>query len=245
MYGETGRLPIYISTAISYIKYWHRVINIDIKQNVLLREAYIENERIKSAWLISIEKLLNMINVSPEKASKLKCPNLGQMLLTKFKAIFECGWKEELYNDTRKKQGGNKLRLYRKYKSNFSLEPYLLSCNQKQRRNLARLRLSSHKLEVETQRYSTTYIPPEERKCKQCDLSVCEDEIHFLIQCPKYEIERKSFFEWFKNNYIDLNIFNDEQKFLYLMSHPNREFNQTFAQFTSKCFEIRYMSNNA
>ena len=33
-----------------------------------------------------------------------------------------------------------------------------------------------------------------DRKCKLCQIDI-EDECHFLLQCPKLEIDRKEFLE--------------------------------------------------
>ena len=236
LYGETGRFPLYISSIVSYLKYWHRLVNL-ADQNVLLNDAVSENVKIRGTWIKGIDKLLKVIDISPQNAKKVKCATLVRMITSKCKLIFENGWKDELFNDIRKRQGGNKLRLYRKYKSNFCTEPYLFHCNHKQRRTLARIRLSCHKLEIEIQRYNHTYIEPENRICKQCNLLKCEDEIHFIIECPKYKIERENFFNNIKNSNLDK--LNNEQKFLYIMSNPNPDFITILAQFISKCLSIR------
>ena len=48
----------------------------------------------------------------------------------------------------------NKLRSYHAYKSGFCVEHYLLQCkNMIYRKNIARLRLSSHKLHIENDQY--------------------------------------------------------------------------------------------
>ena len=37
-------------------------------------------------------------------------------------------------------------------------------------------------------------LPREERICQNCNLNVVENEIHFLIQCTKYKLERAYFY---------------------------------------------------
>ena len=45
-----------------------------------------------------------------------------------------------------------------------------------------KFRISSHQLEIECGRYRK--IPASQRICKLCNLEV-EDELHFLLECPK------------------------------------------------------------
>ena len=46
--------------------------------------------------------------------------------------------------------------------------------------------MSSHMLEIERGRYKRPQVAPENRLCRQCDWDRAEDEIHFLLECPKY-----------------------------------------------------------
>ena len=58
---------------------------------------------------------------------------------------------------------------------------------------LSKLRMSSHRLEVEAGRWARpNIIPVDERKCTTC--RVLEDEYHFVIECSRYVDLR--------NNYI-------------------------------------------
>lgn len=57
--------------------------------------------------------------------------------------------------------------------------------------SLSRLRLSSHRLYIETGRWQQPSIPIDERKCIFCNC--LEDEYHFIIQCRQYRELRKQF----------------------------------------------------
>ena len=50
---------------------------------------------------------------------------------------------------------------------------------------LSKWRLSSHKLKVETGRYTTPLTPRQERVCSECPTCI-EDEYHVVYQCPLY-----------------------------------------------------------
>ena len=106
------------------------------------------------------------------------------------------GWKTDLFDDSRKGSYGNKLRTYRTFKNEFYAETYLNIENPIIRKSIARLRLSSHNLHIETGRYLSgpKRLEPKDRLCKQCNIIECEDEFHFIMKCKLYENVRKECF---------------------------------------------------
>ncbi len=84
-----------------------------------------------------------------------------------------------------------KLRTYKLFKHVFCYEMYLSTIESvKQRMNFARLRVSSHSLEIEMGRYPPRR-PVERRLCKQCGTGSIEDELHFTLICTKYKALRE------------------------------------------------------
>ena len=76
--------------------------------------------------------------------------------------------------------------LYRELCQSFELSPYLISLNNRKHRNsLAKLRLSSHQLFIETSRH--TGVDRRNRKCFLCTQDDTEDEFHFVFICPLYQ----------------------------------------------------------
>ena len=74
-----------------------------------------------------------------------------------------------------------KLRTYKLFKKDFRLENYLIEIeNTKHALALARFRISSHNLRIETGRYGQRKIKPEERLCIYCRSKAVEDEQHFV-----------------------------------------------------------------
>ena len=74
---------------------------------------------------------------------------------------------------------------YRNF-NNFGYQNYIdIVTTEKFRFALSRLRLSSHRLEVETGRWAKpNSIPFENRRCRTCN--ILEDEYHFLLECSRY-----------------------------------------------------------
>ena len=63
--------------------------------------------------------------------------------------------------------------------------------NDELRMNITRWRLSCHKLQIETGRYTVPITPRNERLCKIC--TVVEDELHALFHCPAHTFIRVKF----------------------------------------------------
>ena len=93
--------------------------------------------------------------------------------------------------------GGNKLRSYRLFKSEFHLEPYLLNIQ-----SIA-LRVGCHSLEIEVGRYHKPRpLPVSERRCYIHLRGGGEDDKHFMCVCTRYENLRSELEE--KINTVDL-----------------------------------------
>jgi hypothetical protein len=93
-----------------------------------------------------------------------------------------------------------KLRTYKKL-FNGKMQPYLrLDIPVKFRSLMANLRMSSHKLMIETGRFFN--IKPEEIICPIFKTGV-EDEIHFFLECIQYKEQRDDFLKYCEN--MDLN----------------------------------------
>ena len=60
---------------------------------------------------------------------------------------------------------------------------------------MRKLRLSNHKLAIETGRYSRPFKKPAERICSICKIEM-EDEYHFLNICPAYQENRCSLLDY-------------------------------------------------
>jgi hypothetical protein len=96
-----------------------------------------------------------------------------------------------------------------------TIKDYLLFGNYSQRKLLTKFRISAHDLEIEKGRYIGLKV--HDRKCKLCKIDI-EDECHFLLQCPKLEIERIFFLELIGKEYKNFNSLDVNNKFIWLMS---------------------------
>ena len=178
----------------------------------------IKSPKLLGRWLLSGE---NKALFSPEAFMDIQ--NISIHDIYKPTQGHHKNWKSML-NQT------SKSLCYRKHKLNIKLEPYLLQVrNKKHRRMLAKLRLSDHKLEIETGRHQRPKVDQDKRICRLCNTSEVENEIHFLMQFTRL---RKDFHS--SINFIDKQ--SAEQSYINLMSMKNQDDNIKLADFVSKMF---------
>jgi hypothetical protein len=72
---------------------------------------------------------------------------------------------------------------------------------------------------------------------------VIEDEIHFLIDCPKYNLLRQEFFMFISENNKIFAALSSENKFMWLLSSEDPVICQKLALFIHKYVEVRSDSN--
>ena len=86
-----------------------------------------------------------------------------------------------------------KLQFYKVFKDELSTSDYLPQLrNFNERRNLVKFKISNHKLMIELGRYQTDHMPRESRLCPLCKSNQAKNENHFLFQCSKYSLQRKT-----------------------------------------------------
>ena len=78
-----------------------------------------------------------------------------------------------------------KLEFFNKLYTAGKRSPYVdLLGKRSERSTLSRIRLSAHKLAIESGRYNSTLM--KERCCNVCCTGAMEDETHFLLECKAY-----------------------------------------------------------
>ena len=120
-------------------------------------------------------------------------------------------WRERLLSD-------QKLRTYKKFKTEFGYENYLDNLNIYARQTFARLRISAHTLPIESDRYKRNpSIPSDKRFCLECPDQV-GDEIHFLTECKAFNEDREILFEKVTEEYHNFVNLSKENKMIFLLS---------------------------
>ena len=213
------------------LKYWIRLHSCD---NRLVYKAFQVQNSLHNAghnvWVTQIYNMLHQFNMSAEVQELKK--NLEKMKKIMYDN-FVNEWKRDIVNFPI-------LRSYILYKDSFEMEDYLLLVRDfKLRRNISKLRLSSHFLRIETGRHSKPKIDVEERICLYCDCNKIEDEFHFMLECKLYDEERNCLLTKIKS--IDSTIVTEDTKqtFIRLMSTKEEKLLFSMAKYVTKCFKKR------
>lgn len=123
------------------------------------------------------------------------------------------------------------------FKCQFKYQVYLDIVNVKKfQQSLSRLRLSSHRLEIETGRWTKPEKTPlDNRKCKICML--LEDEYHFILECTLYKDLRKQYIKKYFWNPPNM------PKFIQLCTSENRKTIRNLSIYIEKSFQLRKNHN--
>ena len=104
------------------------------------------------------------------------------------------------------------------------MEPYLDQCKKrKYRQSLTAIRISAHRLEIETERYRKVgeYKCREERLCKLCEsdgIKVIGDEEHVILVCPSFQIPRQKTMAFLDSVYPNFTKLNNYNKMLFILT---------------------------
>ena len=224
VYAELGRYPLFIDQLVQCIKY---IEYMELEtENVLLKRLYKSvvdgDKQSKLCTLTTLKhqlyKSMGMANLPTNSKKKFYC-TLRHKLRTSFGEYWYAYISTTLSITGR--QGGNKLRTYKTFKTTINYEPYLQVANPEKRKAIAQFRISSHQLNIETGRFNkkNAYIPPEQRTCKYCSLSKMEDEYHFLMECPRYEPLRLKLLERIMGYNQHFISYSSEEKFFWIMTN--------------------------
>ena len=206
LYKELGRYPLSIVRQVRIVKYWFKLIS-DSNSNCILKSVYqcmvsqTENNNNQLLWSTKVKQLLQRngfgeVWLFPDSVNV-------RVFLNILKTRLIDNYLIELREGLR---ASSSLTVFKELNETFELATYLnVLCNDRYRTSLAKLRLSSHSLAIETGRH--TGVPRNERKCTFCRSDEIEDEYHFIISCsfyneirkvyiPKYYISRPSMFKF-------------------------------------------------
>ena len=86
----------------------------------------------------------------------------------------------------------SKCYLYKGYKSELSLEKYLINLPDELRICMSKFRMCNHKLPIELGRHNN--IERNLRKCNKCGIDI-GDEYHYLFICDYFKDERSMFIQ--------------------------------------------------
>ena len=92
---------------------------------------------------------------------------------------------------------------------------------------------------LELGRYQTEHIPRENRLCPLCKSNQVENETHFLLDCSKYSLQRRTFFDRINEIIPDFERKSTSQSIKLLMNSNDYHVNKLVMKSISLCMNIR------
>lgn len=205
IYGELGRTT-YLTKRFSFIiKYWFKVLSAqDNKYVKMVYDLMMRDMELfprKTNWASLVKNLLMSLGFYDVWL------NQGVGNVNVFMNVLKQRLNDNFIQNWHSRLDESSRAVFYKSIASFRLQPYLEHINvSKFCIALSRLRVSSHRLEIEAGRWvRPNSVPVNDRKCSKC--SVLEDEFHFIIECqmfkelreryiPKYYWHRPSMFKF-------------------------------------------------
>ena len=239
VYGELGKFPLIVQIASLVAKFWIRIKNPLFSSSLVgIAAKYCIKTNQKGVTFANY--ILDMCDM--KSLDELEVPfnelgNCGKGIKSDLSRRFSTYWIDQL----NKGNDGGKLRTLCKVKRSFRFEKYLEKIiNVNHRKAVTQLRISSHKLPVESGRYKN--IPYIDRKCNLCD--EVGDEFHYLMNCrlDKFVEVRHTFLQKLSSASIALNGLSIYDTFLYLMCMNDDSLCHIFAKY---CFDVLTIYNSS
>ena len=246
IYSECGRFPIILQQKFQIINYWQRIVN--LPDDHILKHAYksyIELHNLgHDNWCKNVKDILTATNLH-DVWNEQVIDNKSLLLL-----------KEKLYQEYMNVTIENiqnsdkypKLRTFKIFKVEYKLENYLTQLKDlRYIKALARFRISSHNLRIETGRYERESLPcgkivklhASKRTCKVCNTNKVEDEFHFLIECKTYSHERADLYSTADLNTVMSSEINNKIRFQTIMSSNETNILKALGKYIFTCLNKR------
>ena len=231
IYGELGRTSCQIKRFVRIINYWFKLL--DSHETKYVKIVY-------NLMLQDLERFPNKVNWASLLCDLLRSLGFYEVWLhqgvgnqSAFVSLFKQrvtdnfiqNWHSRLENSSRAN--------FYKNIAIFQFQPYLENINvMKFSHAFSKLRVSSHRLAIETGRWVRPIpIPVGERKCFTCQ--TLEDEYHFVLECPIYSQIRQQYiarYYWTRPSML---------KFIELINNTSIKCCRKLCVYIHKAFELR------
>ena len=227
--------PIVHCALKSVVKNWERIEK--GQANPLLKSSYSYSKNNNLLWSSNIKKIIatnGMLQEYLDKIRETEETRKGPIANKLYKRL------TDQFHQTSFSliHSSSKMKTLNQLKTLPGRESYLTEVtNSKHRSAMTKLRLSAHRLEIETGRYTRPKTDAKDRFCTYCrslGKDVVEDETHFLITCPMYDEIRESLLP---SNFLQNDTWTTTEKFTQIMT--NRENIKATAKFIYKAFAER------
>lgn len=226
--AELGRFPIVLTIMFKILKYYIRVLQMSdsflvkkamLQQNCMYNEERKNVKLPKRSFINAVTCVMKLTNSYEFNLNKLRT-GVSKQCSTQIKSSLEKLYVNIYFKHVslgKKEYDDTKLRTYNLVKNAYRKERYLSFIkNSDFRTAITKLRLSDHKLPIETGRIYK--IPPNDRICNRCDSNILGDEFHILMECKdtKLSLLREHFLNNIYKALPQFNKLGKRNQFLYI-----------------------------
>ena len=195
IYGECGRFPLYVRQNELMLKYWCRILSLEPTNplHYVYQELRSLNNSNHRTWCTGVFNILKSIGYDHiwDRHMQTMTNNEISDFSGSLKNILRDQYKDYWHREINNSINHSILRTYITFKSEHNWTPYLSAhISNIHRKCIAKFRVSSHQLRVETGRHQRPPVPLEDRLCLYCDDGNIDDELHLLTTCKFHDAER-------------------------------------------------------
>ena len=247
--AELGRYPLMITTLSNMLSYRSRLENLET--NDLLKGSFNDDFLLHnhglSTWYSCTEEIMRCTNINKDYIRRVTPKTVRKKTIHKLKQSYDTFFRTAIFDDQRRDPNEkNKLRTYRLFKRTIRYEKYLeLNISKNIMKKFTQLRLSAHKLCIETARHIKVSMSTRNeqklkaRKCKLCETNNDEDELHFLMFCPKYNKQRNILLSEIYDQCRNASLLSKADLFIWLMSNEDIAIMKKLILYVNECFTLR------
>jgi hypothetical protein len=168
---ELGRLPLFVNIICRVLKYYINICKRD--ENSVVKIALKLHMTCKDSWYTFVKYIVENLGFKLSILSKSNINGSNNSVFNKLKTIIQDIYRSKIAECS-------KLTLYSVIKRKLTRESYLNLPDPNLRKHITQIRLSCHKLPIETGRYNN--ISRQDRLCTLCKYEVGSEQ-HCLIEC--------------------------------------------------------------
>ena len=215
--GDMGYMSTYSRQTLEVFRLLFRIESAD--DNRITSKIHRVSLNLGRSWERKCQEAARILDITHIFNGQYSVSGKLEYIKSALKEKDSTDWSNKLFDD-RNTINGNKLRTYRKYKTQlFDISYCKTVVNRSHRRILANFRSGALPLAIETGRYARPQIPLDERKCNFCNRNCIENEIHFLVDCDLYTDLRYELFHKAQQLADTFHSFDSEEKFIFLKSN--------------------------
>ena len=243
LYGECGRYLLELRQKELIVKYWCRLIKLptDNPPQIVykkLSQLHSMNNRNWCSIVFDILRSLGYENLL-ETHDEQRMTGIDSFS-SKIRLSLQNSYAEYWENEIRNISKHPILRTYTLFKTIHSSELYLsLNMDTAYKKCIARFRVSSHRLGIETGRHKKPPVPVDSRVCPYCPGSILDDELHLITECHYHHSERTKLFNIAKTHNTGFNNCTKEEKFVLTLDSQSPPVLVALGNFLHTCFRKR------